>query len=122
MRLPTAILSFVLACVIGVGFAHLHTLAVEWYAPAFTKEEASMMIGRRVRNIYWTDRSAGSKCPINGGICADVKVGERGSVIGVEEVSPNRYFFVVRWDEPRQGAPMLSYFGRMTRRLFIEVE
>lgn len=122
MRLPAAILSFVLSCVLGVGFAHLHTLGVEWRAPALTEEEASMMVGRRVRNIYWTDRFAGSKCPANGGICADVKVGERGSVIGVQAVSPDRYFFVVRWDEPRQGAPMLSYFGRMTRRVFLEVE
>jgi hypothetical protein len=122
MRLPASILSFILACIIGVGFAHLYTLAVEWYAPAFTKEEALMMVGRRVRNIYWTERIVGSKCPADGGICADVKVGERGSVIGIEEVSPNRYFFVVRWDEPTQGAPMLSYFGRMTRRVFVEVE
>ncbi len=122
MRLPVSILSFALTCLIGVGFAHLHTLAVEWYAPAFTREEASMIVGHRVRNIYWTDRFAGMKCPASGGVCAVVKVGEHGSVIGIEEVSPNRYFFVVRWDEPSQGEPMLSYFGRMTRRVFLEVE
>lgn len=122
MRLPTSVLSFVLACITGVGFAHLHTLAVEWYAPAFTKEEASTMLGRRVRNSYWTDRFAGLKCLVNGGVCADIKVGERGSVIGIKEVSPNRYFFVVRWDEPSRGEAMLSYFGRMTRRVFLEVE
>jgi hypothetical protein len=52
MRLPVSILSFILTCAIGTGFAHLHTLAVEWYAPAFTRAEASIMIGRRVRNIY----------------------------------------------------------------------
>jgi len=122
MRLSVSILGFILTCLIGIGAPHLHTFTVEWCAPAFTREEASMMVGRRVRNIYWTDRFSGAKCPANGGVCADVKVGERGSVIGVEEVSPNRYFFVVRWDEPSEGEPMLSYFGRMTRRVFLEVE
>jgi len=122
MRLPLSTLSFVLACVIGAGLVHLRTLTVEWYAPAFTREEATTMVGRRVRNIYGADRFRGMKCPENGGVCADVRVGERGSIIRVEEVSPNRYFFVVRWDEPRQGEPMLSYFGRMTRRVFLEVE
>jgi hypothetical protein len=122
MRVSASILSFVLTCLIGIGAAHLHTFTAEWCAPAFTREEASMMVGRRVRNIYWTDRFSRAKCAANGGVCAVVKVGERGSVIGVEEVSPNRYFFVVRWDEPSEGEPMLSYFGRMTRRVFLEVE
>jgi len=122
MRLPVSILSFILACAIGAGSAHLHTLAVEWCVPAFTREEASIMIGRRVRNIYWTDRFAGAKCPAQDGACADVKVGDRGSVTGIEEVSPDRYFFVVRWDEPSQGEPMLSYFGRMGRRVFLEID
>jgi hypothetical protein len=122
MRLSVSILGFVLTCLLGIGFAPLYTLAVEWWAPAFTKDEASMMVGRRVRNIYWTDRFSGTKCPANGGMCADVKVGERGSVIGMEEVSQNRYFFVVRWDEPGECEAMLSYFGRRTRRVFLEVE
>jgi hypothetical protein len=122
MRLSVSILGFVLACLLGIGISPLYTRTVEWCAPAFSREEASMMIGRRVRNIYWTDRFSGAKCPAKGGVCAVVKVGEYGSVIGVEEVSPNRYFFVVRWDEPTGGEPMLSYFGRMTRRVFLEVE
>jgi hypothetical protein len=122
MRKSVSILGFVLTCLLGIGVAPLYTLTVEWYAPAFTREEASMMVGRRVRNIHWTEKFSGAKCPANGGVCADVKVGERGSVIGLEEVSPNRYFFVVRWDEPGGGEPMLSYFGRRTRRVFLEVE
>jgi hypothetical protein len=122
MRFPVSILSFVLACVAGAGLVYLRTFAVEWYMPAFTGEETALMVGHRVRNIYWTDRFAGSKCPENGGACAVIKTGERGSVIRVEEVSPNRYFFVVRWDEPSQGEPMVSYFGRMSRRVFLEME
>jgi len=121
MRLTTAFLSFVLTCSLGVGFARLYTLTVEWYAPAFSKEEASKFVGRRVRNIYWSDRYRGAKCPTDGSPCADIRVGECGSVIGFEEVSPNRYFLVVLWDEPR-SEPMLSYFGRMTRRVFLKLE
>lgn len=122
MRFPISILSFVVACVVGVGSVHLCTFAVEWYMPAFTGEETAAIVGHRVRNIYWTDRFAGSKCPEYGGACAVVKAGDQGRIIGVEEVSPNRYFFVVRWDEPSQGEPMVSYFGRMSRRVFLEVE
>ena len=122
MRSPSFVLCLVLTCVIGIGLVYLPTYLVEWYMPAFTKEEATAMVGQRVRNVYWTDGFAGMKCPQNGGECASVEVGERGTVIGVEEVSPDRYFFVVRWDEPRQGESMVSYFGRMTRRVFIETE
>jgi len=122
MRLTTSIMGFVLACLLGVGFSQLYTLTVEWYAPAFSKEEASKFVGRRVRNIYWSDSYRGQKCPADGGTCADVRVGECGSVIGFREVSPNGYFLVVRWDEPRQSQPMLSYFGRMTQRLFLKLE
>lgn len=121
MRLSLSVLSFVTACFLGIGAAHLATVAIEWYSPAFTKEEATMIIGSRVRNIYWTDTYRGAKCPVIG-VCADVKIGERGRVIGIKEVSPNEYFFVVQWDEPSQGEPMLSYFGRMSRRVFIEID
>jgi hypothetical protein len=62
MRFPVSILSFVLACVVGAGLVYLRTFAVEWYMPAFTGEETAVMVGHRVRNIYWTDRFAGSKC------------------------------------------------------------
>lgn len=122
MRFTTAFLSFVLTCSLGVGFARIYTLAVEWYAPAFSKEEASKFVGRRVRNVYWSDSRRGAKCPTSAGACADVRIGECGSVIGFQEVSPNEYFLVVRWDDPGHSEPMLSYFGRMTRRVFLELE
>jgi hypothetical protein len=121
MRFLSPILSFVLAFATGLGLAHVRTLAVEWRAPAFTEEEAAAMVGRRVRNIYWADEFAVVKCPESGGKCADVLAGERGSIIGVKEVSPGRHFLVVRWDQSGGGEPMLSGFGRMTRRVFLDV-
>ena len=122
MRYPSPILSFVLAFIAGLGLTHLLTLAVEWHAPAFAKAEAAAMVGRRVRNTYWADEFAVVKCPESGGTCVDVLAGERGSVVGVKEVSPGRYFLVVRWDKSGGGEPMLSGFGRMTRRVFLDVE
>jgi hypothetical protein len=122
MRILSSVLSFVLVFAAGLGLAHAYTLAVEWHAPAFTEEEAAPLVGRRVRNTYWTDEFAVMKCPESTGACADVPAGERGSIIGLNEVSPDRYFLVVRWDESSGGEPMLSGFGRMTRRVFLDIE
>ena len=121
MRFAASALSFVLTCAAGVSSVLLPARVYEWYSPAFTKDEAVAMVGRRVRNDYGADARIGMKCPERG-ICAEVKVGERGSVIGVREVSPDGYFIVVRWDNPAHGEPMLSYIGRMTRRVFLKVE
>jgi hypothetical protein len=122
MRFPSLILTLALTFAIGLGLNHVHELAVEWHAPAFTGEEAAAMVGRRVRHTYWTDKFAVVKCPESGGRCVDVRAGDRGSIIGVNEISPNRYFLVVRWDKAGEGEPMLSGFGRMTRRVFLDVE
>jgi len=122
MRFLSPILGFVLAFATGLGLAHVHTLADEWHAPAFTEEEAAAMVGRRVRNTYWADQFAVVKCPRSGGGCAEVLAGERGSIVGVKEVSPGRYFLVVRWDNSGGGEPMLSSFGRMTRGVFLGVK
>jgi hypothetical protein len=119
-RLPSSILSFVLAFVAGVGVIYLDRYITEWRTPAFTKDEAVAMLGHRVRNISWSPNHRAMKCP-NGGLCADVKVGDRGSVVAIQQ-SSGGYFLVVRWDEPSHGEPMLSYFGRMTRRVFLKVE
>lgn len=123
MRFLSFVLSFVLTLASGVGLAHAYTLAVEWRAPAFTEEEATAMLGRRVRNIYWSDQFAVVKCPSGGGKCSDVLAGEGGRIVGIKEVSPKgRFFVVVRWDMPGAEGPMLSGFGRMTRRVFLDVE
>jgi hypothetical protein len=122
MRFTASILSFILACALGISLALLPAPVMEWFMPALTKDEAMAMVGHRVRNIYGTDRYVGMKCPERGGLCARVKVGESGRVIAIREVSPNRYFVVVRWDEPNEGEPMLSYFGRKTRRIFLREE
>jgi len=122
MRLAISVLSFALTCAVGVGSVLLPMRVYEWYMPAFTRDEAMPMVGRRVRNDYGTEDRVGMKCPERGGLCAKVKVGERGNVIGIKEVSPGGYFLVVRWDEPARGEPMLSYFGRMSRRIYLREE
>jgi hypothetical protein len=121
MRWHSSILTFALTLAIGIGVVYLHNRVTEWRTPAFTREEAAAMVGHRVRNIFWSDTFRGMKCPQSGGLCADVQVGDQGTVLGTKE-SSGGYFLVVRWDHPSQGAPMLSYFGRMTRRIFLHVE
>lgn len=118
MRLPVSFLSFVLACVAGIGVTQLYTPFAEWYLyePAFGVGEATEMVGRRVRHSYLDKRFEVVKCPagtdfdaIPEGACAAVRRGERGSIIRVEQFTPTQYFFVVRWDEPLRGGPAISY-------------
>jgi hypothetical protein len=121
MRWTISILTFVLTFLMGAGVVQLHTYFTEWRSPAFSQTEATAMVGHRVRNLFWSDRFRGMKCPQHGGLCADVRVGDEGTVIGTTE-SSGGYFLVIRWDQPSQGEPMLSYFGRMTRRVFLRIE
>ncbi len=131
MRLRFSILGFVLACVIGVNVAYLWKYAVDWYLymPKITGEEVTAMVGRRVRHLYLDDRFAVAKCPasidiraVAEGVCTGVARGERGSIIRVEEWTPQQYFLVVQWDEPNQGAPMLSYIDSAFHRFSLEAE
>jgi hypothetical protein len=97
------------------------TLPNESLAPAFTEAEAMAKIEHRVRCVYASEKYQGMKCP-EGGLCARLRVGEQGSVVGMKEVSPRNYFLVVRWDESEQSEPLLWYFGRKTHPVFLEEE
>jgi hypothetical protein len=108
----------ILAGVVFSGCAPV-TLPNESLAPAFTEEEALAKIGHRVRCIYANERYQGMKCPEQGE-CVRLKIGEYGSVVGMKEVSPKKYFIVVRWDKSEQNEPLVSYFGRKTHRVFLE--
>lgn len=131
MRYLASILSFALACAAGIGVARAYTSTAEWrlYEPGFGAQEAAAMVGRRVRHSYLDDRFAVVKCPVGTdmdavpeGACAPVGRGERGSIVRVEQFTPEQYFFVVRWDEPAQGTPSVSYVETTMHRLTIEAE
>jgi len=131
MRLTVSILSFFLACVAGVGMARLYTPVAEryLYEPGFSAEEATAMVGRRVRHSYLDERFAVVKCPagtnldaVPEGVCTRVRREERGSIVRVERVTTNQCFLVVRWDEPSQGEPALSYVDATLHRLTLGLE
>jgi hypothetical protein len=121
MRYVLWVLAFTLTFALGAALIRAHTYFTEWRSPAFSEAEASAMVGRRVRNTFWADNYRGMKCPERGGRCEDVHVGDEGTVVGIEP-SSGGYFLIVRWDQQATDNPMLSYFGRMTRRVFLQVQ
>lgn len=121
MRLKLSLTAFALAILLGISFSRLPALAYEWYAPAFTKQEAESMIGKSVRNAEQTEFVT-MQCPENGGNCAETKVGARGIVRGIKEVSPNRYFIIVQWEGDLNNEAMFSYCGRMTTRVSLRFD
>lgn len=121
MRYVNSVVAFSVTFALGAALIRSHTYFTEWRSPAFSEAEASAMVGRRVRSIFWADNFRGMKCPRRGGRCVDVRVGDEGTIDGIEPASGG-YFLVVRWDKPATGDPMLSYFGRMTRRVFLQIQ
>ena len=131
MRLRFSIFGFILACLIGVNAAYLWKYAVDWYLymPDISREEVTAMVERRVRHLYLDDRFAVAKCPassdiraVTEGVCKGVERGERGNIIRVEQWTSEQYFLVVRWDEPNQSEPMLSYIDSAFHRFSLEIE
>ncbi|HEV8370181.1 MAG TPA: hypothetical protein VGQ39_19670 [Pyrinomonadaceae bacterium] len=111
MRRKASIITFFLTLVIGVSFG-LGRSITDWVWPSFSKEAAAVMVGRRVRHRR-SEKFVLMKSS-DDGVCREVKDGELGTVIGIEQVPDGGYFLIVRWDEPADL--YLSYFGRYTRR------
>ena len=85
------------------------------------------MVGRRVHHIYMDDRFEVVKCPasvdrdaIVEDICIRVGRGERGSIVKIEQFTPNQHFLVVRWDGTSQSEPMFSYVESTMYRLSLK--
>jgi hypothetical protein len=112
MRSLISIFTFLVTFALGAALVRLHTYVTEWCSPAFSSAGATAMVGRRVQNLFLADNFRAMKCPRHRGVCANVRVGDEGTIVGTEP-SSGGYFVVVRWDQPTQGDPMLSYFGRM---------
>ncbi len=121
MRLKLSLLAFALAILFGVSFSRMPTLAYEWYAPAFTRQEAESLVGKYVRNAEQTEFTA-MQCSESGRICSETKVGARGIIKAVKEIKPNRYFIIVQWEGSSNGEAILSYCGRMTARVSLRFE
>jgi hypothetical protein len=127
MRRLASLLSFALTFAIGVSFALLPVwftvpTVAERLRPAFSKEEASEKVGRRVYCSYNTKELSTGKCSEKDGRCASMRVGERGEVVGIKEVSSGDYFIIVRWDELVRGDRMTSSYSRYSYRVFITEE
>ena len=142
----TIILLLIAATASAMLGCNVRSEVAEKTKPSFTLEEADAWVGARVRSVREYDPSrsklltelgsalysktgsgleyanpAGMKCPEAGrGGCLNVSKGELGTVTGMSRVRDGGYFLVVRWDTASQDAPMLSYFGRKTCRLFLE--
>ena len=119
MCLRSSLLVFALTFLSGIGFTLLPTFIFEKYEPAFTKEEAELMIGQPVRNAFQTKFTA-VQCSESGRKCSSTKVGERGVITSIKETAPNRYFIVVKWESNQSKEAMFSYCGRMTTRVSLE--
>lgn len=113
MRVKGALASFLTTLTVGVCIGLAPSIML-WLFPSFSKEEAEVKIGRRVRHRH-TEKFVLMKCPAKG-FCKRVHDGETGSVTSIEPVPDGGYFLVVRWDEPRESEIYLSYFGRYTHR------
>lgn len=77
--------------------------------PSFSPEEATAMVGHNVRCIYRTATTSGG-----------CEIGQRGKVVGIEQVRGGGYFIVVHWDGQNPGQP--AHYGRYSRRLFLAEE
>jgi hypothetical protein len=120
MRIKLLVLIVALTTIVGIGYTQFYLL-YEWYKPAFSKEEAITKVGRQIFCKYGIDSYRSIKCPQKGE-CKDVKVGDKGKVIGIEEVSPQEYFVVVQWGVTEEDKYLRSYVGRQNYRIFIQEE
>jgi hypothetical protein len=91
MRWTKSILAFALTFSMGFVIAQLRPYFKEWRSPRFSQEEATAMVGHRVRNIFWTNNFRGLKCPQHGGLCADVRVGDQGTIVKAKQSSVGGY-------------------------------
>ena len=111
MRWKPSILSFNLACALGICIG-INPSIPDRLWPSFSKSEATAKVGHRVRH-RWDKRFMVHKC-FEEERCLRVGDGEYGTVIGIEQVPDGGYFLIVRWDQPK--VPHVSYFGRYSYR------
>lgn len=114
MRWKASILSFSLACVLGICVG-INPSIPDRLWPSFSKDEAAAKVGRRVR-LRWNKGFMVHKC-FEEELCLLVGDGEYGTITAIEKVPDGGYFLLVRWDHP---ADHYSYFGRYNHRESLE--
>ncbi len=126
MRKTVSILIFSAALFIGTFLVPVNTPTIyEEIYPLFSREEANHLLGKRVRNKFFSEEFAGMKIPLNAEenfISEKVEVGETGQVVALQEIN-HGFILVIKWDKQNKfGRDMFSYDGRFSSRVFLEFE
>ncbi len=95
---------------------------------SFSQAEANSLLGRRVRNKFYSERFVGMKYPLYTKNTKEkmfgekVRVGETGQVIGLYERGDG-FGLRIKWDEQnKDGEDMFSIDNRFSSRVFLEFE
>ncbi len=93
--------------------------------PSFSQAEANSLVGRRVRNKFFSERFAGMKYPMHWKekwVGEKVQIGETGQVVGLYERGTG-FGLRIKWDEQnKDGEDMFSVDNRFSSRVFLEFE
>ncbi len=93
--------------------------------PSFSQSEANSLLGRRVRNKFFSQRFVGMKYPMNtnGKLTSEkVQIGETGQVVGLYKREVG-FGLLVKWDEQsKDGEDLFSVDNRFSSRVFLEFE
>jgi len=93
--------------------------------PSFSQAEANPLLGRRVRNKFFSQRFVGMKYPMNTNgkrVIEKVQVGETGQVVGLYKRDIG-FGLLIKWDEQnKDGEDMFSVDNRFSARVFLEFE
>ncbi len=93
--------------------------------PSFSQSEANSLLGKRVRNKFFSQRFVGMKYPMNttGKMAAEkVKIGETGQVVGLYKRDVG-FGLLVKWDEQnKNGDDLFSVDNRFSSRVFLEFQ
>lgn len=75
----------------GVSFSREQ---IDFRSRNFSKQEASELVGKRVRNLS----NLSAKCPKDFGDCLSINVGEKGEVVSVLPSIEDTYLIEIKWD------------------------
>lgn len=126
MREIVSMFIFTTALFIGIFSVPVNTPTIyEEIYPLFSRAEANYLLGKRVRNKFFSEEFASIKYPMNAEenfICEKVQTGETGQVIALQEIN-HGFILLIKWDEQNEyGRDMFSYDNRFSSRVFSEFE
>ena len=102
------------SCVLGV----VSCVNVEKKESFFTRQQALDKVGHKVECVHTSENDTIVKCPEPDGQCSQVKIGDRGIVIGTDSGENDRYGVKIQWMENENPTPFYSYsYGGDSSRL-----